>query len=304
MFAAWYGRLEAVQFLVENGANIEFQTNGGATALMEAATNAQLEVMRYLIEMGATIDAQDKYGETALMKAVKRGHDINVINYLINHGASISLPNKYGETALQIAKIEGHDEISEYLKTIGSSVTEDYSSVEKEAPVNFPEINDSGFADEDLKNSGINQKPIFDALEVKDAVSLGGSPETDINTVDGMFEAIDVNSLGTVKNLLNNGLSINSKDNYGWTPLMVAIRQNKPRIVEYLIENGADVNCVSVSGWTPLRIASSAGFTPLVKLLLAAGVDVNFKNDKGETALLSAEKNGHAEVVTLLKQST
>jgi ankyrin repeat protein len=187
MFAAWYGRLEAVQFLVENGANIEFQTNGGATALMEAATNAQLEVMRYLIEMGATIDAQDKYGETALMKAVKRGHDINVINYLINHGASISLPNKYGETALQIAKIEGHDEISEYLKTIGSSVTEDYSSFEKEAPVNFPEINDSGFADEDLKNSGINQKSTFDALEVKDDVSLGGSAETDINTVERCF---------------------------------------------------------------------------------------------------------------------
>lgn len=263
--------LKPFQCLVENGANIEFQTNGGATALMEAATNAQLEVMRYLIEMGAIIDAQDKYGETALMKAVKRGHDINVINYLINHGASISLPNKYGETALQIAKIEGHDEISEYLKTIGGSVSNNDGNIEKEVVVNFPEINDSGFSlMKTQEKMIITKRSCLMHWKLKIDGVIEGSTEVDANVVEAIFEAIDVNSLGTVKNLLNNGLGINSKDNYGWTPLMVAVRQNKQRIAEYLVENGADVNCVSVSGWTPLRIAASAGFISLVKLLLAA----------------------------------
>ena len=302
MFAAWYGKLEAVKYLAENGANIEFQTNGGATSLMEAATNAQLDVMRYLIDKGAKVDAQDKYGETALMKAVKRGHDINVINYLINHGASISLPNKYGETALQIAKIEGHDEIMEYLKTLGGSIdTEAIVAPRNDTVVNFPEINDSGFAEEVKSESAVNMTAFDNANDVINNTIIEEKDDSAI--IEQIFEAIDVNSMGVLKNLINNGANVNCKDNYGWTPLMVAVRQNKVRIVEYLLEAGADVNCVSVSGWTSLRIAASSGFTQLAKILIAAGADIHFKNEKGETALSSAEKNGHVEVINLLAQS-
>lgn len=46
-------KLEVIQYLVENGADINAQTNDGKTALLNAMVNNYKKIIRYLIEKGA-----------------------------------------------------------------------------------------------------------------------------------------------------------------------------------------------------------------------------------------------------------
>ncbi|PCI09756.1 MAG: hypothetical protein COB73_04925, partial [Flavobacteriaceae bacterium] len=44
------GDLEIVKFLVEQGANINYQNNYGWTALISASRNGHLEIVKFLVE--------------------------------------------------------------------------------------------------------------------------------------------------------------------------------------------------------------------------------------------------------------
>ena len=45
----------------------------------------------------------------------------------------------------------------------------------------------------------------------------------------------------------------------GWTPLMIASKNNYLKIIKYLVSNGADVNKNGNGGFTPLWVASAEG---------------------------------------------
>ena len=104
------------------------------------------------------------------------------------------------------------------------------------------------------------------------------------------FDAIKQNDIEAVEVLLEEGVDVNAKDNYGATPLISAAFFGYTEIAELLLEAGADPNIKDKDGWTPLMIAAMDGKTGVVKLLLKAGADPNAKNKEGETALYWALK--------------
>ena len=57
--AAQNGYLEIVKLLIENGANVDSQTELGYTALELAASNGHLEVVDLLIQKGANLSLED-----------------------------------------------------------------------------------------------------------------------------------------------------------------------------------------------------------------------------------------------------
>ena len=67
-----------------------------------------------------------------------------------------------------------------------------------------------------------------------------------------------------------------------------------------LIEEGVDVESRNRYGWTPLMYAAESGHVDIVRLLLDHGANIHSKNDCGNTALHRAAFNGHDEVVKLL----
>ena len=60
-------------------------------------------------------------------------------------------------------------------------------------------------------------------------------------------------------------------------------------MIAALIQMGADVNSVDQNGRTPLMIASFIGDADIVEMLLAAGANPEFTNDAGENALSLAQ---------------
>ena len=65
ILAAMEGHLDVVEFLIENGADVDAKDYAGRTALMEAALWCQWTVAKHLIKIGADIDVADVRGHTA-----------------------------------------------------------------------------------------------------------------------------------------------------------------------------------------------------------------------------------------------
>ncbi len=66
--------------------------------------------------------------------------------------------------------------------------------------------------------------------------------------------------------LISKGVSINQKNNAGWTPLMLACLVNDVKIAIELIKNGANINLKNNEGQTAMDIAKTN--SPAIYLLL------------------------------------
>ena len=123
MIASRYGQLDAMTFLIKQGANVNLQDKEGETALHYAVDGSDVscEVLSCLIENGANFDAFSNSGCTPLMKAI-HNQLIQVVTYLIEHGANIDLQDKNGNTALHHAVgVMNFCDIIDHLVTGGAS---------------------------------------------------------------------------------------------------------------------------------------------------------------------------------------
>lgn len=81
------------------------------TILMYACWVGNTEAVNYLIDKGADVNAQDVNGATALHLAAWKGF-IPIALHLIDQGASGSVMSKDGMTPLDIAIMQGNKEIA------------------------------------------------------------------------------------------------------------------------------------------------------------------------------------------------
>jgi hypothetical protein len=68
-WAAIYGKLDVVKYLVEKGTDVKAADKDGYTRLHLAAINGNLDVVKYLVEKSADVKAADKDGCTFLRRA-------------------------------------------------------------------------------------------------------------------------------------------------------------------------------------------------------------------------------------------
>ena len=106
---------EAKQALVA-GANVNAQDEFGRTVLMWAAVYGHLNVAKLLLENGANINAQsDIENLTALMWAALNDH-LDVAELLLENGADITIRDRTGETALEMAELEGKIAVAKLIR--------------------------------------------------------------------------------------------------------------------------------------------------------------------------------------------
>lgn len=80
-----------------------------------ACWNNDIKVIEFLIKNGADLNYKNKYGTTALMASAFLGHH-DAVKLLINSGADTNIKDKNGDTAIMIAHNKKRIAIAELLR--------------------------------------------------------------------------------------------------------------------------------------------------------------------------------------------
>ena len=116
----------------------------------------------------------------------------------------------------------------------------------------------------------------------------------------GDSQAVDV---GTVRDWLSGGGSVDAVSDSGWTLLMAAVNFGHRLLALELLQRGASPHTRQPRGSTALHLASLQGLPKMVSLLLEARADVNAQDDKGVSPIMVATLKGHAAIVQLLMRA-
>ena len=111
--ACFMSNMEIVQYLVENGGDINKPNYNGGTCLINAVQSVQL--CAYLISKGADVNARDIQNKTALHYAIQE-HRLETTKLLLDNGADPFIKSRYGDDALQTACIRGAHHVFNLLK--------------------------------------------------------------------------------------------------------------------------------------------------------------------------------------------
>jgi ankyrin repeat protein len=89
----------------------------------------------------------------------------------------------------------------------------------------------------------------------------------------------------TIKLLLEKGANLNSRNEFGETPLYVCVENssNKPQFIptiNILLEKGADINTQNNENWTPLHYVVSKNNLTITKFLVEKGSDLMMKTNE------------------------
>ncbi len=100
-------------------------------------------------------------------------------------------------------------------------------------------------------------------------------------------QAITAGNLSSVWSLLDNGVDARTPDQFGQTPMFVAVRDGQAEIVRLLLDRGVDVNAPieRVYGRGPLYYAADRGHLDVVRELLGAGAIVDMLESHGQSPL-------------------
>lgn len=125
---------------------------------------------------------------------------------------------------------------------------------------------------------------------------------------EGFFNSARLGDTAALKDYLNKGIPIDSRDSKGNSPIIIASGRGHIQVMLMLLENGANVEDCTQSGLfegkSALGWASSQGRTQAVATLLKAGADPNKSPTHGifagKTPLMWASSQGRTQVVRLL----
>lgn len=116
-----------------------------------------------------------------------------------------------------------------------------------------------------------------------------------------IFKAIRSIDYTSINILLSEGMDINTTNQQGNSPLIVAAKVGNLRILNIILSHNPDINARNDEGKTALMIAAETGQSQVVEKLLAHNADPSLKDNNDNTALTLASTYGHNTVVGYIK---
>jgi ankyrin repeat protein len=110
------GNVSRMRWLRLAGAKVDARSNLG-NPLSLAAAEGKLDAVRYLLDQGAKVNTSEMQGHAALAEAAYYGH-VDVVKELLLHGADINAVSADG-TALDIAVSRKNSDAADLLKHWG-----------------------------------------------------------------------------------------------------------------------------------------------------------------------------------------
>lgn len=250
--------LPLVQFLVENGADVNSKHETWGTVLQCAAANNSVDIVHYLIlKGGADITAPGRFGGSSPMMAAISAGNLSMFNYFL--GLQTSLKDQHGKfgNILQTASYLGRREVVEKILSCGFDVN---ARLEPYGSALIMAIQ-GGHLD-------IVQLLISRGADVNLIIPTHGS---------ALHVAAAGGAEGIVRSLIRAGANVNSEGGDFGTPLQAAAANGRQLIVLFLLDCGAEVNTQGGRYGNALQAAWAGGYKLLSKLLLFSGARVTCK---------------------------
>lgn len=115
---------------------------------------------------------------------------------------------------------------------------------------------------------------------------------------DDFLQYVRDGDIDKVKVLIEDGVNVNTRGNFGTTPLMFASLRGHEDIVKLLLDKGADVDAKEYYGENALLYASEKGHENIIRILIDAGADIDV--DTFNTPLTNASLKGYENIVRIL----
>ena len=309
--AAGRGDIETVrQLLDDKPAWIHTVGSHGRTMLWEAAYRGKLEMVQFLLERGADINLpgcyhiQHRLEITPYCVARYEGRDL-VAAYLLQHGATLDI-----HTAAYLAdydavrsQLDNDPRLvnSAYLQAVmlpaGNPHTFEHRETAWATPLCYAIRGEDPAIVELLISRGATIEPYSERfldyavsgnrIEITTLLlENGADPNKAPRVLDDGSEMSDLlKSYGVPPK------DINAQGDMGWPMLVYVCRgdnREHPDKVLRLLELGADIDVRNYKGKTALHCAAKAGFLSVIDLLIEKGATIDAPDNNGETALFEA----------------
>jgi ankyrin repeat protein len=315
--AAYNGKLECVELLCENGADIDAVENNKVTALYAAAQNGHFTVVESLANKRASINHKISNQNTPLHSSAienrvdvakfllprLKKEDINTLNsdhatplymasekgnseivqLLFEHKADYSIPNVHGVTSINIAAQNGDDKTVQLH--IDAMIQDNKTEIINVAST-------KGTTPLFIAAQNGHTEIVKKILSVKvDGVRV---VDTNFATLEGETALFTASFFGhpiITQLLIDHDALIDKQDNDGRTALWWTVKNNKADIIEILIKASANLNISDREENTALHKACELGHIPVAISLIKNGAKQDLTNSAGQTAyqLLSPE---------------
>ncbi|XP_010776598.1 ankyrin repeat and SAM domain-containing protein 6 isoform X1 [Notothenia coriiceps] len=322
MQAARFGHLTVAHILLENGAEINGRNRLGASVLTMAARGGHTHVVKLLLESGAYADDYDHLAIAA--EAVSNGNNNNSCSGNGFGGSESCLGDGGGREfmdiiALMVASQHGHEATVRLLLEWGSDVNFSQKTTGW-GPLMVATLSGKVAVAQQLVERGADPDRInvlsntaFElAMQLKqrdikaylDSITTVRPQTDDERRRPDVFSALKLGNSQLVKEILEEDpTQVNSSNQEGASPLMIAAVSGQLEVVQLMVDKKADIDKQDgVHGWTALMQATYHGNKDIVKYLLSQGADVNLRAKNGYTAfdLVMLLNDPDTELVRLL----
>ncbi|KAM9754645.1 ankyrin repeat, SAM and basic leucine zipper domain-containing protein 1 [Menidia menidia] len=125
--------------------------------------------------------------------------------------------------------------------------------------------------------------------------------EDDVSVLQRAINEGDIDAVGQ---LLENGVNVEIRLGFEWTPLMHAANMANYELAKFLLDRGASAN-FSKDKWTVLMASCTASASEdkiahCVELLLSRNADPNMVDGSQMTCLMLAAREGHSKIINQL----
>lgn len=277
MLASALGIPSEIERLLKKGADIEAETEEGATPLIIAVAANKVEAVRTILKYNPDVNKKTRFNETPLLIAVKNQNAV-IAEALIRAGADVNLPDKSGATPLHYASINGNFYLTDLL--LYYDAFPDKKTEEGTTPLMAAVW--AGYADiaDLLIQNGAN-------MEARD--KEGFTPFL-IAAQNGDTLVMDI--------LLRKGIDAFETNKYNYDALAIAVRANQPNSVRFLINKNPDWSKRNKDAVNPYLVASKYRRNDFAGILRAGKVPGNITYSIDQAEFMVSSKFSFSDYFT------